>query len=106
MSDLTRLEQGIELEDGLTAPARVRLVSYSPGTNVSTVEIIIHEGRKRQVKRMLAAVGHRVLQLKRIRFGGLDLAGVEEGRYRRLAKKEVDQLRKLAKGTKEDRGQR
>ncbi len=104
--DLSRLKQGIDLDDGLTAPAKVRLISYFPGTNVSTVEIIIHEGRKRQVKRMLAAVGHRVLQLKRVRFGNLGLSGVNEGRYRRLAKKEVDQLRKLAKGTREDRGQR
>jgi len=99
-TDLSKLERGIELEDGVTAPAAVRLISYSPGTNISTLEITIHEGRKRQVKRMLTAVGHECLRLKRVKFGNLDLKGVEEGHWRQLTKKEVAELRKLAKGTR------
>lgn len=94
--ELKQLEKGIELEDGLTSPAKTRLISYSSGTNTSTVQIIIHEGRKRQVRRMFSAVGHRVNKLSRVRLGFLDLKGVAEGRYRFLNKKEVDQLRKLA----------
>lgn len=94
--ELGRLEMGIELEDGPTAPAAARLVSYSQEKNASKVEITIHEGRKRQVKRMFTALGHRVIELKRVRFGSLDLKGVKEGEYRFLTKREVAQLRKLA----------
>jgi len=94
--ELKQLEKGVELDDGFTSPAKARLISYSSGTNISTVSIIIHEGRKRQVRRMFAAIGHRVNKLSRVRLGSLDLKGVSEGRYRFLNKKEVDKLRKLA----------
>lgn len=93
---LERLEKGIGLEDGLTAPAKARLISWSRKENTSTVEITIHEGRKRQVRRMLDAVGHRVMRLQRTRLGSLELGGLREGQCRRLTKKEVAQLRKLA----------
>ena len=84
---LRRLAEGVELEDGLTAPARSRLVA--PGR----VELTIHEGRKHQVKRMLEAVGHPVLQLHRSRYAGLDLAGLEAGEWRELSAKEVAGLK-------------
>lgn len=95
--DLSRLARGIELEDGVTAPAVVRLLSYSAGTNESTVEITIHEGRKRQVRRMFAAVGCRVRTLTRTRFGDLDLKGLKEGDFRYLTAREVSHLKKLAR---------
>lgn len=95
-SALDQLAKGVELDDGMTAPAEARLVSYSPATNVSKVEITIHEGRKRQVRRMFIAVGHRVLELSRVRLGSLDLQGLKEGEYRFLTRKEVSQLTKLA----------
>lgn len=98
-SDLTQLERGIELEDGVTAPARARLVSSSKETNTSTVELIIHEGHKRQIRRMFAVVGHRVERLTRIRIGNLDLKGLREGEHRRLTKREIAELKKLAAGT-------
>ena len=84
-----KLEQGIELEDGKTHPARVREVKASPPFNYS---ITIHEGRKRQVRRMLAALGHSALALKRVRIGGLSLGDLEEGEVRELGGEEVDML--------------
>ena len=84
---LERLEAGIDLDDGPTAPAGARLI------NRSTVELSIHEGRKHQVKRMLAAVGHPVTHLHRSRYAGLTLEGLEPGAWRELEPSEVDQLR-------------
>jgi pseudouridine synthase len=84
---LARLEQGVELDDGPTAPAKTRRL----GPNV--VEVTIHEGRKHQVKRMLAAVGHPVRSLHRSRYAGLTLEGLEPGAWRELEPSETDQLR-------------
>lgn len=94
--ELRQLRTGIDLEDGRTAPAKAVLISHSQKTNTSTVEITIHEGRKRQVRRMLAAVGHKVTKLARVRLGSLDLKGLREGQYRFLTKREVSDLTKLA----------
>jgi len=95
-SSLERLARGVELDDGPTAPAKVRLLSYSQADDTSRVEITIHEGRKRQVKRMFQAVGHKVLSLTRTRFGSLNLRGLAQGEHRYLTKKEIDRLRKSA----------
>jgi 23S rRNA pseudouridine2605 synthase len=89
---LERLRAGVELEDGLTAPARVRCL----GPN--TVELAIHEGRKHQVKRMLAAVGHPVRRLHRSVYAGLSLEGLEPGAWRELEPFEVDRLRTRKQG--------
>ena len=82
------LAEGIKLEDGRTAPARARLVA------AGRVELTIHEGRKHQVKRMLEAVGHPVRRLHRSRYAGLDLAGLEAGRWRELSAEEVAGLKR------------
>ena len=87
---LDALKKGVELEDGRTAPAQVR----QPATGV--VEITVREGRKRQVRRMLEAVGHRVVELERVAFGPLGLRGLEPGKSRRLTKAEVERLRRAA----------
>src|SRR3954451_17975049 len=84
---LERLRNGIELEDGPTAPAGVRRLR--PGK----VELTLHEGRKHQVKRMLAAVGHPVMRLHRSRYAGLTPEGLEPGAWRELEPSEVDLLR-------------
>jgi 23S rRNA pseudouridine2605 synthase len=84
---LRALREGVELEDGRTAPARVRQVE--PGV----LELTIHEGRNRQVKRMCRAVGHDVIALHRIRFGPLELGDLAPGRARRLTRAEVERLR-------------
>jgi 23S rRNA pseudouridine2605 synthase len=81
------LRSGVELEDGLISPARVRRVSDR------MLEITIHEGRKRQVKRMCDAVGHPLSRLERVAFGPLTLEGLAPGRWRRLGEKEIQALR-------------
>mgnify|MGYP002536462195 CR=1 FL=1 len=93
--DLARLRGGIMLDDGLTAQARVRIVAERPDGS-SDIELVIHEGRKRQVKRMCAAVHHPVLDLHRSSFGPLELVDVEEGSWRLLTEDEVASLREVA----------
>jgi 23S rRNA pseudouridine2605 synthase len=83
---LRRLREGIDLDDGRTAPARARRLG--PGR----VELVLHEGRKHQVKRMLAAVGHPVVRLHRAAYAGLTLEGLEPGECRELEPSEVDRL--------------
>jgi 23S rRNA pseudouridine2605 synthase len=90
--ELRALREGVELEDGVTAPARVRRRGHDE------VELTIHEGRKRQVRRMLDAIGHPVASLCRVRFGTLELGALEEGRWRRLSEAEIDKLRRAASG--------
>jgi pseudouridine synthase len=87
------LREGVELEDGRTAPANVRLVKQGGGR--STLELVLHEGRKHQVKRMCEAVGHPVLRLHRISYAGLTLKGLAPGRWRDLTEREVATLRRL-----------
>ena len=88
---LARLRDGIELEDGLTAPAIVRIVSR--GTRASRLELTLHEGRKHQVKRMCEAVGHPVRRLHRVRYAELELTGLKPGEWRELTASEVAALR-------------
>jgi 23S rRNA pseudouridine2605 synthase len=89
---LEALREGVELEDGPTAPAGIRILSTS--RRRSRVQLTLHEGRKHQVKRMLEAVGHPVRRLHRSRYAGLDLDGLEEGRWRTLTRDEVETLRR------------
>jgi 23S rRNA pseudouridine2605 synthase len=84
---LRALREGVELEDGRTAPAAVRRLAPD------RLELTIHEGRKRQVRRMCEAVGHPVRQLERVAFGPLRLGGLEPGEHRRLRPAEVERLR-------------
>ena len=88
---LGRLRAGIELDDGMTAPARARLVAPD------TIELELREGRKRQVRRMCAAVGHPVRALERVAFGPLVLGDLEPGAHRRLSAAEVARLRDAAR---------
>ena len=89
---LRLLREGVELADGRTAPARVR--APRPGV----VEMAIREGRKRQVRRMLEAVGHRVVALERVAFGPLGLGRLEPGESRRLKPVELERLRRATGG--------
>ncbi len=88
------LTRGVHLEDGPTAPALVKVLKWERGSTL--IEIVIHEGRKRQVKRMLAAVGFPVISLSRIALAFLTLEDLPEGQYRPLQPDEVDGLRELA----------
>jgi 23S rRNA pseudouridine2605 synthase len=83
-----RLERGIRLEDGMTSPARVREVSLKP----FNYSLTIHEGKKRQVRRMFARLGYRVLTLKRVRTGNLTLGDLKEGQVRELSPREIAHL--------------
>jgi 23S rRNA pseudouridine2605 synthase len=88
-NSLQQLRDGLDLDDGRTAPARARRLG--PGR----VELVLHEGRKHQVKRMLAAVGHPVLRLHRVAYAGLTLEGLEPGASRELDATEVQRLHRL-----------
>jgi 23S rRNA pseudouridine2605 synthase len=88
-----RLEQGLELDDGPTAPARVEQVRCS-GSH-TWLQMTITEGRNRQVRRMCEAVGHPVSRLKRIRVAFLDLGELRSGQYRLLSPAEVKRLKAL-----------
>jgi 23S rRNA pseudouridine2605 synthase len=83
--DLQRLRDGVELDDGPKAPAQVRRVG-------AELEIVIREGRKRQVRRMLEAIGHPVVELRRVAFGPLQLGDLAPGAARRLKREEVERL--------------
>jgi 23S rRNA pseudouridine2605 synthase len=89
---LAALREGVELDDGRTAPTRVR----QPALGI--LEITLREGRKRQVRRMAEAVGHRVVELERVAFGPLGLRGLEPGQSRRLKPAEVERLRHAGRG--------
>ena len=90
---IEKLQNGIELEDGITAPAKVHL--FGKSSTEAKLDITIHEGRNRQIRRMIAGVGCEVKKLKRIRFAGLTLGNLQAGQYRRLTETEVAKLYKL-----------
>jgi 23S rRNA pseudouridine2605 synthase len=86
---LARLREGVELDDGRTAPAQAHRLGGG------RVQLVVHEGRKHQVKRMLEAVGHPVRRLHRSDYAGLDLDGIKPGEWRELTREEVVALRRL-----------
>lgn len=90
---LDALRAGVQLDDGPTAPARVRRVG---GRGSSSIEVTIHEGRNRQVRRMCQVVGRVVDELQRTHFGPLGIDGLARGAHRRLSSAEVERLRALA----------
>lgn len=92
---LERLRKGVRLDDGMTAPAEVRVLGQDRKSGRCTLEIVLKEGRKRQVRRMLEAVGHPVEELTRTRFGPLSAYRIPKGACRMLSKVEVDRLKKL-----------
>jgi len=91
--ELARLEKGVLLDDGITAPARIENLQKRRDTTV--FEITIYEGRNRQVRRMCEFIGYPVENLKRIKFAFIELNGLAEGKFRFLNKEEVNKLREL-----------
>lgn len=89
--DLRRLASGVQLEDGMTAPAEVRRLGERE------IEVVLREGRNRQVRRMVEAVGNRVVALKRVRFGPVELERLDVGKARRLSDAEIEALREFGK---------
>jgi pseudouridine synthase len=89
-----RLAAGVELEDGLTSPAKVEIARH--GQDATLIRLTLHEGQKREVKRMCEAVGHPVKTLRRIKFAGIDVEGMRVGEWRHLSQGEVETLRRQA----------
>lgn len=92
--DIRMVGEGLALEDGLTAPALMRVLKS--GVESSTVELTLHEGKKRQVRRMMEHLGHPVISLERVSFGSLSAEGLPPGSYRPLTAREVDRLKREA----------
>jgi 23S rRNA pseudouridine2605 synthase len=88
--ELERLRRGVDLDDGPTAPAQVKRLDERE------IEIVLREGRNRQVRRMVEAVGNEVVALRRVRFGPLRLGGLKEGASRKLSEDEIAELREAA----------
>lgn len=90
-----RLEKGVRLEDGMTAPAKVQILSR--GARSTLIQLVITEGRKREVKRMCGKVGHPVIELQRIAIGNVKVKGLKPGEWRYLKDGEVQGLYRLTK---------
>jgi len=90
------LSTGVVLDDGITAPARVRLIGVNTARETSILELTIHEGRKRQIRRMLDAVGHPVIRLTRTKIGNLTAGNLRPGEWRFLKPQEVEELLAMA----------
>ncbi|MFB5266003.1 pseudouridine synthase [Paenibacillus enshidis] len=99
-TELDKLRKGVQLEDGMTAPAEVEYKDVDPDGKESVISITIYEGRNRQVRRMFEAISHPVIRLKRIAFGDLLLQNLKRGLTRPLTKDEVNRLIQLAKSEK------
>jgi 23S rRNA pseudouridine2605 synthase len=88
---MEKLTKGVKLKDGLTAPAKVKRIRQSDSN--SWIEITIHEGRKRQIRRMLENVGHPVIRLKRVAVNGIKLGDLKPGEMRQLTAEEIKKLK-------------
>ena len=96
--DVLKMREGLLLDDGLTAPAEMKILESNE--NNSIVEITIHQGRKRQVRRMLKHIGHPVRTLERISFGGITAQGLSLGAYRQLEESEFQSLKSKIQSSK------
>lgn len=94
-AELTKLENGVYIDNIKTSKAKARIKKYDKKSDTSIVELTIHEGRNHQVKRMFESIGYEVLKLKRERFAFLTLDGLKSGEYRMLSIKEVKKLYSL-----------
>ncbi|CAI8035103.1 Ribosomal large subunit pseudouridine synthase B [Geodia barretti] len=89
---IQRLRQGVTISSGATAPAKIKRVKVSKDSASAKFEVVIHEGKKRQVRLMFKAVGHPVIRLKRVRIGNLRLGNLPSGQYRFLSPEEISEL--------------
>jgi 23S rRNA pseudouridine2605 synthase len=93
---LDKLRQGVQLEDGMTAPAQVEYQDVNPDRKESIIAITIHEGRNRQVRRMFESIGFPVKRLRRVSYGPITLMGVPRGKFIRLRPDQVNDLKQFA----------
>jgi 23S rRNA pseudouridine2605 synthase len=90
--DILKLQKGIKLKDGVTAPARVKKIKKTKAN--SWIEITIYEGRKRQIRRMLDKIGHSVIRLRRVKINGLNLGSLPSGKYCFLSPDELKRIKR------------
>lgn len=93
LKDVESISRGIEIEDYVTAPGKLEIVKYSKGNSI--IDITIHEGKNRQVRKMCSAIGHDVLKLKRIRIGRIGLGSLKTGEWRYLTDSEIEYLKHM-----------
>lgn len=86
------LEKGVKIEDYITKPAKVKILKIDNEKNISRIQITIHEGKNRQVRKMCEAVGKKVLALHRAKIGSIDVKNLKIGEWRYLNKKEIEKL--------------
>ena len=91
-SKLEILRNGVKIEDYITSPAKVRFLSYDKVNNQSTIEIVIHEGKNRQVRKMMEAIGKKIIELERSKIGSINVQNLKQGSWRYLNQEEVDKL--------------
>ena len=89
---IKKLREGIEIDNYITKPAKAEILSYDANKDVTKIKIIIHEGKNRQVRKMLAAVGKQTIELERTKIGDISTQGLKYGQWRLLKKEEVDKL--------------
>lgn len=98
-----KIHVGVQLEDGLARAERIKLIREEPEKGRSLLKIVLKEGRKREVRRLMEAVGHKVLYLKRVRFGPLELGSLQRGHFRELDEKEIRELERAVRSGPRDR---
>ena len=96
-SEVEQLRQGVQIEDYITKPAKVKILKTDTEKNISRLEITIHEGKNRQVRKMCEAVGRKVIALHRSKIGNIVVKDIELGKWRYLDTKEVEQLIKVTR---------
>lgn len=87
-----KLEKGVQIEDGMTKPAKIEVMYVDEQTDTSKLQIQIHEGKNRQIRKMCEAVGHEVKKLNRTSIGGLGIKNLGLGKWKYLTKKEIESL--------------
>ena len=91
--EVEKLKKGVEIEDYITKPAKVKILKIDEEKNQSRLEITIHEGKNRQVRKMCEAIGHKVLALHRSKIAGIDVKDIPLGKWRYLTSKEVNKIK-------------
>ena len=91
--EVEKLKKGVEIEDYITKPAKVKILKIDEEKNQSRLEITIHEGKNRQVRKMCEVIGHKVLALHRSKIAGIDVKDIPLGKWRYLNSKEVNKIK-------------
>ena len=95
LDDKEKFESGIDIGGYITAPAKLKMLEYSHRKDLSTIEVCIHEGKNRQIRKMCSAINHEVMSLKRVSIGNIRLGQLKKGEYRYLNDEEMKYLMSL-----------